>query len=113
MSFLSKLFGQKQKPQSIQSGEHAVIVSFRYGSTDLDPIFALSEQLEQAILAASAGEFDGNEVAADGSDGNLYMYGPDADRLFTVVRPILESAVFLQPARIKLRYGPAGSGARE
>ena len=113
MSILSKLFGQKQKPQPAQSGEHAVIVNFGYGSADLEPVFALSERLEQAILAASAGEFDGNEIAADGSDGSLYMYGPDADRLFAVVRPILESAAFLRAARVKLRYGPAGTGARE
>ena len=75
--------------------EHAVIIHFTYGSTDLRPLFALEEQLEQAIVAADVGEFDGNEVAANGSDGYLYMYGQDADRLFEVVRPILESSQFI------------------
>lgn len=115
MSILSKLFGTKQtpQPQAERPVEHAVIVSFRYGSTDFDPVFAVSEQLERAINSAGVGEFDGNELAADGSDGSLYMYGPDADRLFATVRPILEATDFLQGARVKLRYGPSNSGARE
>jgi len=41
------------------------------------------------------------------------MYGPDADRLFAAVRPVLESAGFMQGARVRLRYGKAQSGARE
>jgi len=57
--------------------DHAVIVHFQYGSTDLSRLFVLEDELERAIAAAGAGEFDGNEVAADGSDGYLYMYGPD------------------------------------
>lgn len=93
--------------------EHAVIVHFQYGSTDLARLFALEEQLEQAIVTANAGEFDGNEVAADGSDGYLYMYGPDADKLFAAVRPVLESAEFMQGARVTLRYGPPSDGVKE
>ena len=61
----------------------------------------------------SVGEFDGNEVAADGSDGFLYMYGPDADALFVAVRSTLEAAVFMKGARVKLRYGPPENGVRE
>jgi hypothetical protein len=93
--------------------EHAVIVHFEYGSTDLSRLFALEEQLEQAIAVAKAGEFDGNEVAADGSDGYLYMYGPDADRLFAAVRPALEGAGFMRGARVVLRYGPPQDGVRK
>jgi hypothetical protein len=93
--------------------EHAVIVHFQYGSTDLARLFVLEEQLERAILMADAGEFDGNEVAADGSDGYLYMYGPDADRLFAAVRSALEGAEFMRGARVKLRYGPPEEGVKE
>lgn len=93
--------------------EHAVIIHFTYGSTDLRPLFALEEQLEQAIVAADVGEFDGNEVAANGSDGYLYMYGQDADRLFEVVRPILESSQFMRGASVVKRYGPPEDGVRE
>jgi hypothetical protein len=64
------------------------------------------------INAAHAGEYDGNEVATDGSDGFLYMYGPDADRLFEVIRPILEACSFMRGARMTLRYGPPSDEVR-
>lgn len=93
--------------------EHAVIVHFSYGSKNLDALFALEARLEAAISKAKVGEYDGNEVAVDGSDGNLYMYGPDADKLFNVVKPILESVPFMRGATVKRRYGPPQSGVRE
>ena len=52
------------------------------------------------------GELDGNEIGADGSDGNLFMYGPDADKLFEAVKPVLESADFLSEVAVRLWYGP-------
>lgn len=113
MSFLRKLFGASPTAAEPAAPEHAVIVAFDYGSTDPQPVFDLSDRLEQAIDTAGVGEFDGNELAADGSDGSLYMYGPDADRLLATVRPVLEAAAFMRGARVKLRYGPAGSGAGE
>jgi hypothetical protein len=96
------------------SSEHAVIVHFlNYGSTDLQRLFALEERLEEAIDAAGVGEFDGNEIATDGSDGYLYMYGPDADRLFEVVRPILESVDFTRGAHVTKRYGDSDDNVRQ
>lgn len=93
--------------------EHAVIVHFNYGSTNLQPLFALEEQIEQAIAAADAGEFDGDEIAIDGSDGSLYMYGPDADKLFEIVKPLLESVNFMHGAKAIKRYGPPEAGVHE
>ena len=98
-------------PSSAQ--EQAVVVHFNYGSTNLQPIFALEEKLEAAISKAKVGEYDGNEVATSGSDGFLYMYGPNADRLFEVVAPILKSAPFMHRATVKKRYGPPADGTRE
>lgn len=93
--------------------EHAVIVHFNYGSTDLQPLFALEDKLEAAIAAAGAGQYDGNEVATDGSDGYLYMYGPDADKLFAAVKPVLEASQFMRGATVTVRYGPPEDGVRE
>ena len=87
-----------------------MIVYFQYGKTDIQPILNLEDALERAIVKVGVGEYDGNEIAADGSDGSLYMYGPDADKLFNVVRPVLESADFMQNATAILRYGPPGDG---
>jgi hypothetical protein len=113
MSILARLFGAKSAIIA-KPNEHAVIVTFAYGgSTDLDPLFALERQLESTIAAARAGEYDGNEVAVDGSDGTLYMYGPDADKLFAAVRATLEACSFMKGAVVKLRYGPPADGVVE
>ena len=92
--------------------EHAVIVRFQYGSTDLSRLYALEEKLEAAIRAAKAGEFDGDEVAVDGSDGFLYMYGPSGDLLYESMKPILESCDFMRGAQVTIRYGAANSEVR-
>ena len=113
MGLLTRLFGAKSGT-SAKPPEHAVIVVFAYiGSTDLEPLFALERQLESDIAAARAGEYDGNEIAVDGSDGTLYMYGPDADKLFAAIRPTLVACSFMKGARVRLRYGPPADGVPE
>ena len=110
MGLIDRMFGRKP---AAGPPEHAVIVEFVYGSTDLSRLFELEEQLERAILTAKAGELDGNEVAADGSDASLYMYGPAADALFAAVRPILERSPMMKGARVTLRYGRPGDDVPE
>jgi hypothetical protein len=88
--------------------QQAVLVHFDYGSRDLTPFFQFEDRLEQAIKASGAGEYDGNELAIDGSDGTLYMYGPDADKLFAVVKPLLQSSQLLKNVVVTLRYGAVG-----
>jgi hypothetical protein len=93
--------------------EHAVIVKFEYGSTDLDALFELEDQLESVLERGGAGEYDGHEIAVDGSDGLLYMYGPDADALFSAVKPTLINSTAIKNAVATLRYGPPEDGIRE
>lgn len=93
--------------------DHEVVVHFAYGSKDLTKLFALENELEKAILAAGAGELDGNEVNVDGSDGFLFMYGPNADTLFAVIKPILDKTPCMRGAQANLRFGPPKSGAPE
>ena len=93
--------------------EHAVIVHFEYGSKDLQRLFELEDQLERAVEVQGVGEFDGNEIAVDGSDGSFYMYGPDADRLFAAIRPVLLATTAVKSAVATLRYGPPEDGVRE
>ena len=93
--------------------EHAVIVRFDYGQTDLSPLNQLEDTLTAAIESAAVGEFDGNEIAVDGSDGTFYMYGPNADRLFEVVRPVLASATCIRNAVATIRYVPPEDGVEE
>jgi hypothetical protein len=93
--------------------DQAVIVQFRYGSTDLSTLFSLEDKLEAAINAAGVGEYDGHEVAVDGSDGTLFMYGPSADRLFEIIDPILRTVPFMNGAVVRRRYGGPAKGSRE
>lgn len=86
--------------------EHAVIVRFNYGQTSLDPLVELEDELTEAIENADVGEYDGNEIAVDLTDGTIYMYGPNADALFKTVRPILKSTSFMKGATVTLRFGP-------
>lgn len=112
MGFLGKLF-RRGPSDTAAAPEHAVIVDFAYGSTDLGPLFRLEDALQAAIQKSGAGEFDGNEVASDGSEGTLYMYGPNADELFAAVEPVLASSPLMQGARATIRYGPPEDGVRQ
>ena len=110
MGWWSRLFGKRT---STEHGEHAVIVSFEYGSVDPSPLTALGEQLRALLGESGDGEYDGHEVAADGSDGAFFMYGPDADRILARVRPVLEASDHLSHLTARLRYGEAGRNAPE
>lgn len=89
------------------------MVRFDYGQTDLSRLFELEEQLTAAIEAAGVGMFDGDEIATDGSDGTLFMYGPDADKLFEVVRPVLASTTIIRNIVATIRYGPPEHGVKQ
>ena len=102
MGIFSKLFGSKKAEAPI---EPAVIVRFNYGQLNLDPMYALEDALEGAIVAAGAGVLDGHEIAIDASHGFFYMYGPDGDRLYAVAKPLLEASDFMRGAEVTIRYG--------
>jgi hypothetical protein len=105
MGVLSKLFGPR-KPVRKRPPEQSVIVHFSYGSTNLQHVYALEDLLRNAISEAAAGEYDGHEVAEDGSDGFYYMYGPDAEALYRAIGPVLEASSFMRGATLTLRFGP-------
>lgn len=93
--------------------EHAVIVYFKYGINNLEPFFKLEEELLEIIGKSNVGEYDGNEIADDNSEGSYYMYGPDADKLFSTVEPVLRKAIFLKGAKVLMHYGSQKEKAPE
>ena len=99
--------GSSDAEATVAKHEEAVIVHFDYGQKDWSRIFEFEESLEEALAQAAVGEYDGNELATDGSDGSMYMYGPNADALFAIVEPRLVSATFLRNIVVTLRYGAA------
>lgn len=92
---------------------HSVVVQFydfaaKFWTDDqrsLDPLFALEDELTDVLEGADVGELDGHEIAIDGSDGFLFLYGADADALFTAIEPILRKSPVMQGADATLRYG--------
>jgi hypothetical protein len=91
--------------------EQAVLVYLRlidhpFGSDrERAAIFDLEDMLRGAIDDQGAGLFDGEEFG--GGRCVLFMYGPDADRLFAVVEPILKAARFARGGFVIKRYGAA------
>jgi hypothetical protein len=71
-------------------------------STDLHSLATLEDRLIEAIGAARAGEFEGSEFGT--GEVTLFAYGPDADRLFATMEPILRSFP-PRPAQVLVRYG--------
>lgn len=85
--------------------EQAVIINFKYGKTDLSDLFSLENRLEDFLKDKNIGDLDGHEIAVDGSDGFLYLYGNNAQLLFDTIIPILKEAPFMEKAKIHLRFG--------
>ena len=113
MSFLKGLFGGKRpavKPQD------AVLVYFRlsnseFGSSDeRDSVHRFTDTLDALIREHQAGEFDGDEFGNGG--GTLFMYGPDADRLFETVHPALKSWEQLKGGYVIKRYAVSDRSVR-
>ena len=91
--------------------EHAVIAHIRMTEDKLGSereraaVATLADDLERVIGEKQAGEFDGEEFG--GGRCVLYMYGPDADRLFEAVEPVLRAAPLARGGFAIKRYGEA------
>ncbi len=115
MSIFSKLFGSSKKKEGA-APEQAVIIRLR-GSSLPDEIYekydisTLEEELRLVIERQKLGEYDGNEFGPD--ETVLYMYGPDAERLFAGVEPVLRAYPLCKEGVAVVRSGPPGSPQRE
>ncbi len=97
-----------RQPRAEVTSEQTVTLRFQLPSgpggtaTDTDSVASLEAGLQNAIAHARVGEFDGSEFG----DGEvfLYAYGPDADKLFRAMRPVL-TAFAPRPGQALLRYG--------
>jgi len=85
---------------------HLPLTEEPFGSErEREAIADLADMLHRAIDDHGVGEFDGEE--SGGGRCVLYMYGPDADRLFGVVEPILKAAPLARGGFAIKRYGDA------
>jgi len=78
-----------------------------FGSLDeREALLDFQGQLATAIQKAGVGEFDG-DMFGEG-ECILYMYGPDADRLFAEIEPLLRTCPLASGGYAVKRYGEAG-----
>ena len=111
MDLLRRLFGLPRGKPEPPPPEHAVVVYLKLSDAkfgtpeDRASIHRLSASLESAINTAAVGDFDGDEFGK--GECALFMYGPDADRLFATIEPIVRASRHAQGARAIKRYGPA------
>jgi hypothetical protein len=93
--------------------EQAVIIVFNYGLEEDEPFYELSDKLRVLVDESGFGEYDGHEMAMDNSDGSFYMYGPDAKKLYEVVKSTVEKVPFMAGAYVTLRLGPPETGVKQ
>jgi len=67
-------------------------------------ISALGKALDMVLESGHEGEFDGDEYG-DGM-ATLYLYGPDAERLYAKISPFLARAELPAQSYALLRFGP-------
>jgi len=110
MTFFQKLFGKKRK---LRDKEQWITIYFplsngEYGSQDeRDSIHRFTNRLDEQIRQSGAGVFDGDEFG--NGEGALFMYGPDANKLFSVIEPLLQNWAPLRGGYVIKRYGAADS----
>lgn len=115
MSIFSKLFGSPKKEEPA-APEQAVIIHLR-GSSLPDEVYekydvsTLEDQLQEVIQSKKLGEYDGNEFGPE--ETVLYMYGPDAERLFAGIEPVLRAYPLCKEGVAIIRSGPPGAPERK
>ncbi|MDC6133633.1 MULTISPECIES: hypothetical protein [Burkholderia] len=77
-----------------------MMVHFTFYERDLPRLRQLEQSLRVKIERAHAGELGETELHLDGNDGYLYMYGPDADRLYALVGPMLRASRLMGGAEV-------------
>lgn len=97
------------------SGEpiQAVLVHLDGRENAIEPrdLWPIEDALMEVIEREGLGEFDGNEVGPE--DAILFMYGPDAERLFAAIETTLRANPICKGARAVIRRGEPGAPERE
>ena len=116
MSIFKRIFGKKSLDRPSAGPEQAVLVHLD-GSGLPDHIYdeydlsTIEDRLIDVIEREGLGEFDGNEVGP--GETTLYMYGPDAERLFAGIEQTMRTYPLCQGARVEIRRGGPGAEQRE
>jgi hypothetical protein len=112
MGLFDKILGKKEQPQPQES-----VIVYLDGVNLPDEVYkewdltTLVTPLADAVEFSHVGVFDGSETGPEVT--TLYMYGPDADLIFTTIEPILREYPLCKGASVVLRKGEPGSPETE
>jgi hypothetical protein len=108
-AYIQQLTRGPRGPWPKDSVAQAVIVRLNHGvgqrQVDQEAIAAVGAELSALLVNSSVGKYDGSECARNRCA--LYLYGPDAEALFELVRDILRRSPVTAQASVDLRLGSA------
>jgi hypothetical protein len=118
-NFFGKIFIKEEDPQALLI--HLPGIAFPSETDDkndratiqnqLLDLNTLEDQLIEVFDKKNIGEFDGNEIGPD--ESILYMYGPNAEIIFTEIEEILRRNPLCQSSKVVIRYGKPGAPEKE
>jgi hypothetical protein len=90
------------------AAQHALLLHIPTAGTtptpqEMESSHALQAEIECALEASGAGMLDGDEWG--GGECVIFCFGPDADRLFDAIAPVLEKRPFPKGSHATKRYG--------
>ena len=97
----------KEPTLDVPEVEHAVLIRITSLTDPNSGLDLIEDPIIEAIESAGVGEFDGNEIGPDGA--TLYMYGPDADALWSAVDSAVSGTGLGSGSHAIKRYGPPGA----
>jgi hypothetical protein len=111
---LFKFFSRaRSKTTGTPASKEWIAICFRlrrgeFGSDDeRDVIRNFAHELEAEVQRVRAGTYDGDEYG--GGEACLYLYGPNADTLYSAVEPFLLRCEALKGGYVIKRYGSAAA----
>ncbi|WP_424961142.1 hypothetical protein [Ekhidna sp.] len=93
--------------------KQSIVVYFEGWINSLEPVHRLSEQFRELLSDNEEADFDGHEIAIDGSHGTLYFYCDDSKVLWKQIKSTLESADLLKCKQAILRLGRLEENAEQ
>jgi hypothetical protein len=107
--YVHRLKREAQGPWPKETVAQAVVVTLGFSAqssaTAPADLATLGGHLREVLAKAGVGQFDGTECLHGRCA--LFMYGPDADKVFDAVKPVLRQEPVTSGASVELRLGPA------
>ena len=104
-NFINKLFKSHKSTINVQDlNNQAVIISFNFTGNGIESLYNLEDILEEIIKKNKVGILDGHEIGPNG-DCKLFLYGPNAEILFKVIKSVFENNNSLKNVTARLRFG--------